>query len=98
MALQTVTSRHGDLRKIVIHIYDSTFSNPGADIRQMVGEAAYGEWLDLDRLLIKFWELRLIRPKVAYSAASADREETINRVSCLLPETTNRGIVDLYVQ
>ena len=49
MALQTITSRPGDLRQIVIHIYNPTFNDPGADIRQMVGEVVYGEWLDLDR-------------------------------------------------
>ena len=96
MALQTVTSRHRDLRQIGICIYELIFDDPGADIRQMVGEVVYREWLDLDRLLVQFWELRSIRPKVRYHAMSADKEkEAINCVSCLLPEMTKRGMIDL---
>ena len=80
----------------MIHIYGPTPNNPGTDIRQIVGENVYGEWLDLDRLLVQFWELRLIRPKVTYNVVLVDKEkETINCVSCLLLETTNRGIIDL---
>ena len=95
MALQTVTSRHGDLRQIVISIYLPTYNGPGADVRQVVGEAVYGEWLDLDCLLVQFWELRSIRPKVRYSVMSKDKEKAINCVSRLLPEMTKRGVIDL---
>ena len=99
MTLQTVKSKHGALRKIGICIYELIFDDPGADIRQILGEVVYGEWLDLDRLLVQFWELRSIRPKVTYDVMSADKEkEVINCVSCLLPEMTKRGMIDLEVQ
>ena len=96
-ALQTITSRHGDLRQIVIDIYDPTFRDPGTDIRQMVGEAVYGEWLDLDRLLVQFWELRSIRLKIVYIMTSEDIEEAVDCVLCLLPEMTRSGGIDLNV-
>ena len=99
IALQTVTSRHRDLRQIGICIYGLIFDDPSTDIRQMVGEVVYREWLDLDRLLVQLWELRSIRPKVTYDVMSVDKEkEAINCVSCLLPEMTKRGIIDLEVE
>ena len=95
MALRTVASRHRDLRKIRICIYGLIFNYPSADIRQMVGEVVYGEWLDLDRLLVQFPELRSIRPKVSYDVMAVDKEqETTKCVSCLLPEM-KRGLIDL---
>ena len=98
VALQTVTSKHGALRQIGICIYGLILNDPGADIRQMVGDAVYGEWLDLDRLLVRFSELRSIRLKFRYDGMSADREkETINCSSYLLPEMTKRGMIDLEV-
>ena len=96
-ALQTVTSEHRDLQGISIHVsYQYTLGGPGANIRQDLGEVTYGQWLDLDRLLVQFWESRSIRPKITYNHRSQDeRREAIDCVSCLLPEITKRGIIDL---
>ena len=98
MTLQTVTSKHRDIRKIGIRTYGLILNDPDADVRQIAGEAVYREWLDLDRLLVQFSELRSIRPKFRFDGMSSDRErEAINFVSCLLPEMTKRGLIDLEV-
>ena len=97
MTLRTVTSKHKDLQKIFIHIYHRfTPDSSGASIRKVVGETTYREWLDLDRLLVEFWESRSIRPKVKYACASPNESKgAIDGVACLLPEITKRGIADL---
>ena len=97
MALQTITSKHRDLRRISFHIpYHDTVGAPSTDIRKTVGETAYEQWLDLDRLLVQFWESHLIRPKITYSYGLEDgRKGGMDFVSRLLPEITKRGVVDL---
>ena len=93
--LKTITSNHGDLQGVSIHVaYGYDTFGPGADIRQAIGEINYGHWLDLDRLLIQFLESRSIRPKVIYSHTLRS-EEVIDCVSSLLPEATRRGVIDL---
>ena len=53
MALQTVTSQHRTLQRIFIRVvHKFTVEGSGTSIRQMVGETTYGEWLNLDRLLV----------------------------------------------
>ena len=100
MALQTVTSEHRDLQRISFHVpYQYTLDGLGANIRQGLGEVWYGQWLDLDRLLVQFWESRSIRPKITYNCESQEeKKEAIDCVSCLLPEITKRGIIDLGLQ
>ena len=96
MALQTITPGHGDLRQITLHICGYSFRDPATYVRQMVGEAEYEQWVDLDRLLVQLWELHSIRPKVTYGVVPEHREkDVIDCVSYLLPETTKKGTVDL---
>ena len=97
MALQTITSEHRDIQQISIHVSHITpLDRINANTRQTTGESAYGQWLDLDRLLVRFWELRSIRPRVIYVVVSEDEEkEAIDCMSFLLPEITKRGIIDL---
>ena len=46
--------------------------------------------MDLDRLLVQFWESRAIRPKIVCKVA-----EMCECVGYLLPEATERGITEL---
>jgi len=81
--LQTAESTN--LRQIIIQI-----SAPlGAST-----ELFYREWQDLDRLLLEFWTLRSVRPRIEYMAEKAGCElrELAPR---LLPELTGRGAVNL---
>ena len=97
MTLQTLTPKHRDFQRISFHIpYHHTVSAACTDIRKIVGETAYEQWLDLDRLLVRFWESHSIRPKIAYPYRSEEgRKGGMYFVSRLLPEITKRGAVDL---
>jgi hypothetical protein len=96
-ALKTISPEHRDLRQITIHIpYKSPITGADTDIRQAIGEADYVQWLNLDRLLVQLWESHSIRPKVAVPTEQAEGTESMrDHVGHLLPEITNRGIIDL---
>ena len=95
MALQTITPEHRDLRQISIYMpYYLTFSNIGTDIRQSIGEVVSSQWSDLDRLLVQFWQLRSIRPKLGSVGLAEKGQNTEYCIECLLPEISKRGIVD----
>ena len=83
MALQTVQSEN--LEQITIHPY-ATF----ADLTE---ERVRQEWQDLDRLLVQFWTLRSIRPKIKYEVGKGGNDLKAFAPS-LLPELTRRGLVD----
>jgi len=94
IALQTITPQHRGLRQISIYVpFNLTFFNVGDDIRQSLGEGISRLWSDLDHLLVQFWELRSIRPKVG-CARLEKGQNTEYCVGCLLPEVTKRGIAD----
>ena len=96
-ALQTITPNHQDLRHISIHMWQIlTFVSTGENKRTME-EQVLGQWLELDRFLIKFWESHSIRPKVVcMDKGSKEKQVRMrNSMGCLLPEATKRGIVDL---
>ena len=46
--------------------------------------------MDLDRLLVQFWDSRSIRPKVV-----TEKKGKRDWAGYLLPEITKRGIIDL---
>jgi len=52
--------------------------------------------LDLDRLLVEFWESRSIRPRLGCLRLEEERERVEYCIRCLFPETMERGIVDLF--
>jgi len=95
-ALETITPKHRDFRHIKIFVpSDLTGFDVGDDIRQYIGETVSKEWLDLDRLLVQFWESRSIRPKVGCGLRGEKDQNTVYCIGCLLPEITERGIIDL---
>jgi hypothetical protein len=92
MALETITSQHRDLQQISIHVpYILSYA--------LHGGGTTTEWIDgtqrleLDHLLVQFWDLRSIRPKVMYS--KNQKRGIRDLVVYLLPEITKRGIIDL---
>ena len=93
MALRTITPEHQDFRRITIHIpFYLTFFGAGA--RQSLGETAFRQWLDLDRILVRIWDSRAIRPNVGCVRLGQRRESTKLCIGSLLPEITKRGIID----
>ena len=91
-ALQTITPKSQDLRQLIIDIpHDYTLSGLGDNDEEAVGEPVHGQWPDLDRLLIQFWESHSIRPKVVFTAGHGVEDF----IGSLLPEITKRGIVDV---
>ncbi|KAF9644818.1 hypothetical protein BDM02DRAFT_3272164 [Thelephora ganbajun] len=89
VALQTVSPKHRNLRQIVIYLrYDMTLVTADPNAMQAIG----GQWLDLDHLLVQFWESRSIRTKLICETPGQGMVERIGR---LLPEVTKRGTIDL---
>ena len=94
--LRTITHKHQDLQQISIHLPPLIIPTRfGANTRQTIGEAIYGQWFDLDCLLVQFWESRSIRPRVICATRMREEWEVRDFLGCLLPETTKRGIIDL---
>ena len=89
-ALQTITPKHRDLRQITIGV--SYYVSPlrsRVTVKEIMEEYS-GQWLDLDRLLVQLWESRSIRLEVC-----TIEPDVTDHINCLLPEVTERGIIDL---
>lgn len=97
MALQTIAPEHRDPLRISIHVPHCSPRRRGVDVRKLIGERAFGQWLELDRLLVRFWESHSIRPTVISTTPEEEKEKDDVRgcIECLLPEATKRGITDL---
>jgi hypothetical protein len=90
--------KHRDLHVVKIYLPSYTLTAGDVDnARQVFGEANWREWLDLDHLLVEFWESSSLRPRVACPMRAMGRSGTRHCVGCrcLLPEITRRGIIDL---
>lgn len=74
-ALETITPTHQDFHQISIHFpeHDPLVDDP-ANIGETFGDPLHRQWVDLDWLLVKFWELRGIRPKVLYETSGIRRK------------------------
>ena len=94
--LETITPAHRNLQQITIYIpYD-----PQAHFNfftSTVGEEKCGQWSNLDRLLVRFWESRSIRPGVAYDTSMVQWGWARAYTEDLLPQIAARGIID-YVE
>ena len=97
MALQTITPEHRDFRHISIFVpYHSLHCvYPRAQVERAVQETIYQQWLDLDGLLVQFWESRSIRPRVTCEMPAWEGQGVRDSIKRLLPEVTRRGIMDL---
>lgn len=96
MALQTIAQDHQNFQQVSISspIFFDTLVNLRPDpavSRSMIGEPAFLGWLELDRLLARFHESHLIRPKVLLWKG---RQWRGGCMEYLLPEVVARGIVD----
>jgi len=60
-----------------------------------VEEHTLGQWLELDRLLVQFWESCSIPPMILFWALSRG-EPARDLMGRLLPETTGGGTVNLF--
>ena len=93
--LETITPQHRDLQQIAIYpdIWDH---DDGAGFERIVYTTPGAQWLDVDRLLVQFWDSRSIRSKVMYlPVVENEKMEIKDRAGRLLPELTKRGIIDL---
>ena len=93
--LETITPQHRDLQQIAIH--PDIWDDDGDDIFESIVDTDPGaQWLDVDRLLVQFWDSRSIRSKFMYlPMAGNEKVEIRDRAGRLLPELTKRGIIDL---
>jgi len=87
MALQTITSEHRDLQQILFYVppHPASIGNQETD----------RQWMDLDRLLVQLWESHAIRTGLVYNAAGEREKAVCEYIKGLLPEITERGIVEL---
>jgi len=99
MALRTIALEHRVFRQITIYLPGAVIPpTAGINIRQTAGEQIFGQWLELDRTLAQFWESRSIRPKTLYLVPPGREKDLIECMGRLLPEITERGIIDLVDQ
>jgi hypothetical protein len=91
-ALKTVTVEHRDFKQVSIYtrFHGLPIDNPDS-FRQIVGEVAYGKWMDLDRVLVRLWESHSVHTRV-YNVREG--EELRALVGCLLPEVTKKGATE----
>lgn len=91
-AFQTTILKHQELRKISIYVPHSLTLFEFDAFKRSTN---YGQWLDLDRLLVQFLESRLTRPMVICATQEGGRRNMRDFAECLLPELTRRGTFDL---
>jgi hypothetical protein len=90
-ALQTITPEHQDFRQISIRTaYYQVIDGAGTDANAGQTTGGLQRCSSLDQILLQFWELRSIQPKVIYTERGV--RDCIRR---LLPEMTERWIIDL---
>ena len=94
MALQTITQKHRDLRRVSIHVSHHDMPSTGANIREILGEQIYGQWLNLDHFLNQIWESLSIRSKVV-CIIPEEGHDIEDYIGYLLPEMKKRGTIDL---
>ena len=98
MALETITPEHLDLQYVTIHIrFVSTKPVPGDDatIADLGPENPGIRWLDLDRLLVQYWDTYSILTRVVYPRIESGMRGIERWARYLFPEMTKRGIIDL---
>jgi hypothetical protein len=62
--LETITPEHRDLRQVSIYLPFKRIPLGDATQFSLYLGDVYEKWLELDSLLVQFWESHSIRPKV----------------------------------
>jgi hypothetical protein len=92
MALRTIGRNHQNLQQLSIRAPGNFDSSELASIKREIGEDGYMGWLELDRFLAQFHDVRSIRPKVLFRG---EEQRARSCAKLLLPEIMAGGIVDL---
>jgi len=98
MALRTITHNRGSLQSISLHLPTMPYSyglhriDP-ADVKHMIEDAMYSQWLEFDQFLVQLWESHSIRPNVTCYAPPL--QDGYSWADSLLPELTSRGAISL---
>lgn len=90
--ITTTTPKHQGLRSILIHLPHKLITFGADAIKQ---STTYGQWMDLDRLLVQLWESHLTRPKVICTTQNGEKQDITDFAECLLPELMRSGGIDL---
>ena len=107
MALETVTSKHRGLERISIHLphipwLSTVLADSYSGIEKAIKEADPDiRWSDLDLLLIQSLYSRSVCTTIIYSLwrwRHWERQRVKDWVKYLLPESTERGILDLVIK
>ena len=103
-ALETISSKHRDLKHIFIHIpssWSALTNEDRNDIERAIEEAEPGMrsvgWSGLDRFLVQFSESYTIRVTAVYPPPEPKygTREMEDWARYLFPESTGKGIVNL---
>ena len=90
-SLKTITSKHKDLQRIIIH---TQIISPYLDDVPCIGYTRL-QWVDLDLTLVQLWELHGVRTKVTYEGMIEHKGATCKLIEAILPEMTKRGSLAL---
>ena len=94
VALQTITPKHRDLHQISIYVpYSLILIGSDDNARLAFGEEVFGQWLDLDRLLVQLRESCSLHPRVVCAELTWETRGLRDCIECLLPETAKRGMI-----
>ena len=92
MTLETITSKNQDLKQVSVRVSDAEVIDAGVNFGEAAVERSLGQWLNLDRSLVRIWESHSIRPRVVWRTGKQNVEEFTAQ---LMPEVTKRGVLDL---
>jgi len=92
-AFQTTTPKHQELRKVSIGVPYSLVSIN--DVDAVKRSTTFGEWRDLDHLLVRFWESHPTRPRVVCTTWQGWEGDMRGFTECFFPELTRRGAIDV---
>jgi len=88
MTLETIASQRKDLQQISIHIAPTPSH---VTIARVEGANHPTHLSDFDRLLVRFWDSRSIRPKAVCTQTKDSQKEFGGWAGYLLPEIRREG-------
>jgi len=93
LALRTITPNQRDLRRISIEVPTSL---PHPRTKKRIGQEIYGQWLELDHILVQLWESHSIRLRFTRKTWGQKFQNTMEDcLGYLLPEATKIGMIDV---